>query len=157
MFQQNLSSNRQKLNGCSFRQLLRQNLGWLKTLCLRGFILKPRERAQTLLKNGTRDFQNSPAFERSVCFYAITTGNFDCFHYFIFDANFLKDENLFQKTGVPFLQFKILRLKAQYFHTKLPCQKPMLRPIEWTYHKGRSFATNYFIFLKFLFQSKNLF
>ena len=28
---------------------------------------------------------------------------------------------------------------------------------KWTYHKGRSFASNYFIFLKILFQSKNLF
>ena len=34
---------------------------------LRGSILKPSERAQTLLKNGTRDFENTPPFERSAC------------------------------------------------------------------------------------------
>ena len=26
---------------------------------------------------------------------------------------------------------KIRRLKMQHFHTKLPCEKPMLRLIEW--------------------------
>ena len=31
------------------------------------------------LKNGTRDFQNSPPLERSTCFYVTTTGNFECF------------------------------------------------------------------------------
>ena len=40
-----------------------------KMLFLRGFIFKPTERAQVLLKNGTRDFQNSLPFERSACFY----------------------------------------------------------------------------------------
>ena len=53
------------MNGSSFQQLLPQNLSWflpqhMKTLCLRGFILKPTERAWFLLKNGTRDFQNNP-------------------------------------------------------------------------------------------------
>ena len=35
----------------------------------RGFILKPTERAYIPLKNGTRNFQNSPPFERSAFFY----------------------------------------------------------------------------------------
>ena len=39
-------------------------LHW-KTLFLRGLILKQTERACALLKNGFRDFQNSPPFERS--------------------------------------------------------------------------------------------
>ena len=39
-----------------------------KTLFLGVFILKPTERAQILLKNCTRDFQNTPPFERSACF-----------------------------------------------------------------------------------------
>ena len=38
-------------------------LTW-KTLFLRGFILKPIENVQVPLKSGTRDFQNSPPFER---------------------------------------------------------------------------------------------
>ena len=35
-----------------------------QALCLRGFILMPRERADLgSSKNGDRDFQNSPPFE----------------------------------------------------------------------------------------------
>ena len=38
-------------------------------LFLRGFVLKPTERAKVLFRNGTRDFQNSPPFERLAFFY----------------------------------------------------------------------------------------
>ena len=38
-------------------------------LGFRNFVLKPTERAQLLLKNGTRDFQNSPPFQISACFF----------------------------------------------------------------------------------------
>ena len=31
---------------------------------------------------------------RLACFYVTTARNFECFHYFIFYSNFLKDENL---------------------------------------------------------------
>ena len=75
-------------------------------LCLRGFIFLPRERAWIPLKNDTRDFQNSTPFEGLACFYVTTTGNFKSFHYFIFESNFPKNENLFQKTGVPFFSSK---------------------------------------------------
>ena len=71
-------------------------------LFLRVFILKPTERAWVLLKNGTRDFQNSPPFERSACFYVTISESFKRFQYFNFETNFLENENLFQKTGVPF-------------------------------------------------------
>ena len=76
-------------------------LHW-KTLFLRGFILRPAERAQVLLKKGTMDFQNSPPFERSVCFYVTISESFKRFQYFNFETNFLENENLFQKTGVAF-------------------------------------------------------
>ena len=56
-------------------------------------------------------------------------------------------------------------MKTHHFHTKLPHQKPMLRQIEWWLQNGpnfewicqkeQSFASNYFIFLKILFQFKN--
>ena len=73
------------MNGCSFQQVSRQNLGcflsehW-KTLSLRGFILKPTERAYVLLKIGTRDFQNSSPFERSACFYMKIIENLSIFN-----------------------------------------------------------------------------
>ena len=74
----------------------------LENAFLRGFIFKSTERAQVLLKNGTRDFQNSPPFERSACFYVTVSESFKRFQYFNFETNFLENENLFQKTGVPF-------------------------------------------------------
>ena len=57
-------------------------------------------------KNGNRDFQNSPPSERSACFYATITENFERFEYFNFEINFLKKKNLFQGTGVPFFSLK---------------------------------------------------
>ena len=73
-----------------------------KNAFFRVFILKPIEIAQVLLKNCTRDFQNSPPFERSACFYVTISESFKRFQYFNFETNFLENENLFQKTGVPF-------------------------------------------------------
>ena len=54
------------------------------------------------LKNGTKDFQNSPPFERLACFYGTITGNFEHFQYLNFETSFLKNENPLQKTGEPF-------------------------------------------------------
>ena len=71
-------------------------------LFLRVFILKPTERAQVLLKNGTRDFQNSPPFQRSACFCVTISESFKRFQYFNFEATFLENKSLFQETGVTF-------------------------------------------------------
>ena len=62
---------------------------------LRRFILKPKERARVLLKNSARNFQNSPPFEKSACFYVTVGGNLECFQYFNFETVFLKNKNLF--------------------------------------------------------------
>ena len=75
----------------------------LEMLFLRGFILKPTKRASVHLKNGTRDFQNSPPFERSECFSVTIKENFERFQYLSFETGFPEKENLFQKTGVTFL------------------------------------------------------
>ena len=74
----------------------------LQKFFLRGFILKPTERAYVLLKHDTRNFQNSPSFERWVCFYVTISENFKRFQCFNFETNFLENKNLFQKTGAPF-------------------------------------------------------
>ena len=137
------------MNGCTFHLLLRQNLGWFCLKTRKHFVLEvsfySQERAWIALNNGTRDFQNRPSFERSACFYVTTTGNFERFHYFIFETNFLKNGNLFSKNWSTVFYFKVLRLKAQCFHTKLPYQKPMLREIEWEVHNG--LITNDGVFL----------
>ena len=49
MLEKGDSSIGQKMNGCSFQLVLRQNLSWFlswhkKTLFPRGFVLKPTER-----------------------------------------------------------------------------------------------------------------
>ena len=54
------------------------------------------------------DFQNSPTFERSACFYAIITGNFERFRYFNFKTIFfLKKKKPFSKNLAVF-QLKAL-------------------------------------------------
>ena len=70
---------------------------------LRGFIFKPTERAQILLKSGNRDFQNSLPFERSGCFYETISENFEHFQYFNFETDFVENEKFLQKTVVLFL------------------------------------------------------
>ena len=62
-----------------------------KTLFCRGFVSKPTERAEVRLKNGTRNFQNSPPFARSTCFYLTISGNFERFQYFNFEIGFLEN------------------------------------------------------------------
>ena len=76
----------------------------------------------------------SKQFERSACFYVTISQDFKRFQQFNFETDFLENENLFQKTGVPF--FQPLTLKTHHFHTKLLCQKPMLRQIEWQLQIG---------------------
>ena len=48
------------------------------------------------------DFQNSFRFEISECFYMRISENFEHFHYFNFEQDFLENENFLKKTGVPF-------------------------------------------------------
>ena len=45
-------------------------------------------------------------------------------------------ENLCEKNGVSPFYLKVLRLKMQHFHTKLPSYKPMLKQIEWEVQNG---------------------
>ena len=64
-------------------------------------------------------------------------------------------------TGVSgVFQLEVLKLKTQHVHTKLPCQKPMLRQIEWVVQNGPITKNRvlpvYLIILKILFQFKNL-
>ena len=153
------------MDGCSFQQVLRQNLGqflsqhW-KTLFLRGFTLKLTERAQVLLKNSTRDFQNSPPFERSVCFYVTISEHFEHFQYFNFETDFLENENFFKKLEFHFL-FERNKTEKASFPYKTAISEASVKTNrkvakKWAYHRERSFSSNCFIFLKVLFQFKSL-
>ena len=49
------------------------------------------------------NFQNSPPFGRSACFYMSISESFKHFQFFDFKTDFLKNENFFQKLGECFL------------------------------------------------------
>ena len=65
------------------------------------FSLYSQQKDHIFLKNSTRDFQNSPPFDRWACFYVTITGNFEHFQYFNLETDFHENINLFQKTGAP--------------------------------------------------------
>ena len=107
-------------------------------LFLRGFILKPIERAQIHLRNSTKDFQNSPLFHRSACFYLTITGNFEQFQYFNLETDFLKNENLFQKTGVPFFLVEGTNIE----NTSFPCKTVISEANVKTYVQNDEYKTD---------------
>ena len=78
-------------------------------------------------KKGTRYFRNSLPFERSACFYVTICEN-------------VENRSFQYKTAIQEANIKTNRIVTT----------------KWTYHKERSFASNYYIFLKILFQFKNL-
>ena len=63
------------------------------------------------------------------------SGNFQRFQCFNVEADFLENENIFQKAGVPFFSWKHW-LRTHHFHTKLQYQKPILRQREWWVQNG---------------------
>ena len=145
------------MNGYSFQQVLWQNLSWRfsenwKTLFVRGFILKPIQRAQILLRNGTRDFANSPPF---------VSQSVEMFNVF----NTLTSKQIFWKTHTFLKQLEYCflvestKIESASFPYKtamseVNVKKNRIKSTKWT---CRNFASNYFIFfLKILFQFKNL-
>ena len=117
-------------------------------------------------KNGSRNFQNSAPFERSACFYVRSACfsacflNFKRFQYFNFAIDFLENENLFKNLEYRFLveSTKTENVPLSYKTVKSEANVETNRMVstKWTYHKEQSFASNYFTFLKILFQLKNL-
>ena len=111
-----------------------------------------------LNRNSPRDFQSGPPFDRRV-FVAINE-NFKRFQYFNFETDFLENENLFQKTGVPFW-VESTKIENASFPYKTAISEVNVKTnrmvtTKWTYRKERNFASNHFIFLKILFQFKKL-
>ena len=58
------------------------------------------------------------------------SGNFKHFQYFNFEIDFLKNKNLFQKTGVAFLA-ECTRIENASFSYKAALSDANLRQIEW--------------------------
>ena len=77
------------------------------------------------------------------------SGNFERFQYFNFEK--LKYRFLDEKTKIEKVSFP--------YETAIPeanVKTNGMVSAKWTYHKERSFDSNYFTFLKILFQFKNL-
>ena len=74
--------------------------------------------------------------------------------------DFLENENLFKKTGVIY-SVESTKIENASFSYKTAISEANVKTnrvvsTKWTYHKERSFASNYFIFLKIFLQFKNL-
>ena len=86
--------------------------------------------------------------------------HFEHLQYFNFETGFLENENSFQKIGVRFLVERTKIEKASFPYktavSEANVKTNRLVTTKWTYKRERSFASNYFIFLKVLFQFKNL-
>ena len=71
-------------------------------LPLRGFILKARERPEAPLKNGTRDFENSPHLKDRYSFMRQSVEILNIFDTSTFKQVFWWTKTFLKKTGVPF-------------------------------------------------------
>ena len=100
-------------------------------------------------KNDTIDFQISPLFERSTCFYVTISGNFEVVN---FETDLLGNKNLFQKTRVLFFENPSFPYKTAILEADVKTNRMV--NMKWTYHKEQSFASNYYILSKILFPFK---
>ena len=84
------------------------------------------------------------------------SGKFERFQYFNFETNFLENETFFKKLEYRFL-VESTKIENASFPYKIVISEANVKrnsmvSTKWTYHKERSFASNYFIFSKVLFQ-----
>ena len=115
----------------------------------------PTKRAQVLLENSTRDFQNGALFERRYVFCLTITGNFEYFQYFNFFQYLTKNwDNVFLVTSTKIENAAFL-YKTVLSEANVKTNR--MRNTKRNYHKEQRFASNYFICLKIQFQFKNIF
>ena len=86
--------------------------------------------------------------------------NFERFQYFNSETDFLENENFFKKLEYSFLVERTKIEKASFPYktaiSEANVKTNRVVTTKWIYHRERSFASIYFIFLKVLFQFKNL-
>ena len=87
-----------------------------------------------------------------VSFYVTITENFECFQYFDFATIFLENQNLFRKTGVPFLVETAETEHAPFLYKTAMSEANVITNImgstKWIYERDGTFASDFFIFLK---------
>ena len=81
--------------------------------------------------------------------------NFEHFQYFNFEADFLENENFFQKLEYRFLVERTKIEKASFPYktaiSEANVKTNRMVTTKWAKHRGRSFTSEYFILLKILF------
>ena len=102
------------------------------------------------------DFQCSPPFERSACFYVTISASFKRFQYFNFEKNFWKTKTSFNKLEYGFL-VEATKTESTSFPFKTALSEANVKSnrmatTKRNYHKECSFASNYLKFLENLFQ-----
>ena len=102
-------------------------------------------------------FKIVPRFKRSACFYVTISESFERFPYLNFERSFLVNENLFQKKLEHRFLVETTKIENTSFLFKTALSEANVKTnrmatTKWTYQREWSFASNYFIFLKTLFQ-----
>ena len=102
------------------------------------------------------DFQNSPPFERSACFYVKISESFKHFNTLTLKQIFWKMKTFFKKLEYCFL-VETTEIESTSFPFKTALSETNVKTnrmttTKWTYHKEWNFASNSFIFLENLLQ-----
>ena len=89
------------------------------------FRFKTNRKSIDSSKSSTRDFQNSPLFERLPCFFVRISESFNVFNILTLKQVFWETKTFFKK-----LEYRFLVETTKIENTSFP-MKPMLRQIEW--------------------------
>ena len=81
---------------------------------------------------------------------------FEHFQYFNFETDFLENEKMGYHFFIEHTKIKNASFPYKTAVSEVNVKTNKMLTTKWTYHRERSFASNYFIFLKVLFQFKNL-
>ena len=141
-----------KVNGCSFQQVLRQNLGW--------FYFKANIKSIDSSKKRYQGFSKEPSVWETGVFLCDNHWKLkNIFNTLTLKQIFRKTKTIFKKLGYRFSVESTKIENASFLHktamSEANVKTNKMVTTKWTYHKERSFAGNYFIFWKFCF-SKNL-
>ena len=147
------------MNGCSFQQVSRLNLGWFlyyhwKTIFLRGFNLKPKERAQVLLKTVLGNFKIALCLRDQHVLLWKSVKILNLFNNLTLKQILWKIKAFFKKTGVSFL-VESTKIENASFPYKTAISEAngktnSMGTTKWNTeqmdHKEQSFSSNYLIF-----------
>ena len=146
-----------------FAKCYGKNFGWFlswhwKTLCLRGFISKPRERAWIILKTVLGIFKIALRLRDWHVFMWRPLEILTVFITLFLKLIFWKKGRFFLKTWISFL-VQSTKIECTIFSDKTALPEANVKTnrigiTKWTYYKGRSFVSNYFTFLKIFLQSR---